>query len=115
VDPDTLNVNTVFGGAKRVVGSQDFRGGEVVAIFGGVELDLRQAGMAGDSAVLEITAIFGGVELKIPQHWSAVVEGAGIFGGYSDETLQPNPAQFPGAKRLIVKGSAVFGGVEVKN
>ena len=95
--------------------SQDFQGGEVVAIFGGVELDLRQAGMTGDSAVLEINAIFGGVEIKIPRNWSAVVEGVGIFGGYADNSFQPDPAQGPGVKQLIVKGVAAFGGVDVKN
>jgi hypothetical protein len=111
----TVKIDAVFGGAKRVVTSQDFRGGEVVAIFGGVELDLRQAGMTADSAILEINAIFGGVELKIPRNWSAVVEGVGIFGGYADNSLQPDPAQGPGVKQLIVKGIAAFGGVDVKN
>jgi hypothetical protein len=110
-----VKIDAIFGGSKRVVTSQDFQGGEVVAIFGGVELDLRQAGMTGDSAVLEINAIFGGVEIKIPRNWSAVVEGVGIFGGYADNSFQPDPAQGPGVKQLIVKGVAAFGGVDVKN
>jgi hypothetical protein len=110
-----LKIDAVFSGRKRVVTSQDFPGGEVTAVFGGVELDLRQAGMAGDSALLEINAIFGGVELKIPRNWSVVMQGVGIFGGFSDSSFQPEPAQGPGVKQLIVKGSATFGGVEVKN
>jgi hypothetical protein len=110
-----VKIDAIFGGSKRVVTSQDFQGGEVAAIFGGVELDLRQAGMTGDSAVLEINAIFGGVELKIPRNWSAVVEGVGIFGGYADNSIQPDPALGPGVKQLIVKGLAAFGGVDVKN
>jgi hypothetical protein len=113
--PGTVKIDAVFGGAKRVVTSQDFQGGEVVAVFGGVELDLRQAGMTGDSAVLEINAIFGGVEIKIPRNWSAVVEGVGIFGGYGDNSIQPEPVQGPGVKQLIVRGVAAFGGVDVKN
>ncbi len=115
VGSGTVKIDAVFAGAKRVVTSQEFRGGEVVAVFGGVELDLRQAGMTGDSSVLEINAIFGGVELKIPRDWSAVVEGVGIFGGYADNSIQPEPAHGPGVKQLIVKGVATFGGVEVKN
>jgi hypothetical protein len=114
-DAGALKIDAIFGGAKRVVTSQDFQGGEVMAMFGGVELDLRQAGMAADSAILEINAIFGGVELKIPRNWSAVVQGTGIFGGYADNSFQPDPAQGPGVKQLIVKGVAVFGGVDVKN
>jgi hypothetical protein len=42
-----------------------------------------------------------------------VVEGTGVFGGYSDETI--HPPMTPETKRLIVKGGAVFGGVVVKN
>jgi len=112
---DRVKIDTVFGGAKRVVTNQDFHGGEVVSVFGGVELDLRQAGMIADSAVLEINAIFGGVELKIPRNWSAVVEGVGIFGGYVDNTIQPENPEMLGVKRLVVRGAAIFGGVEVKN
>lgn len=113
-DGNTVKIDAIFSGGKRVITTQDFQGGEIVTIFGGIELDLRQAGMVADSAVLEVNAIFGGVEVRIPQTWSAVVQGVGIFGGFGDNTLQPNP-DAPGVKRLIVKGGAVFGGVEVKN
>ena len=110
----TVKIDAIFSGGKRVITSQDFRGGPISALFGGVELDLRQAGMAGQSAVLDISAIFGGVEIRIPRNWSAVVQGVGIFGGFGDSTLQPDPRD-PGVKKLIVKGGAIFGGVEVKN
>jgi predicted membrane protein len=111
---NTLRMDAVFSGGKRVLTTQDFQGGDIVTIFGGVELDLRQAGMVADSAVLQINAIFGGVEVKIPGTWSADVEGMGIFGAFADNTLQPEP-QISNVKRLIVKGGAVFGGVDVKN
>jgi hypothetical protein len=110
-----LNEAAIFGGGKRKVTSQDFKGGELTAIFGGFEIDLRNAGMAGDSAVLEVNAIFGGAEIRIPDTWTAVVQGMGIFGGYGDDTRAPNPAANPQIKRLFVKGTAVFGGVSVKN
>jgi hypothetical protein len=112
--PDRINIDAIFSGGKRVITSQNFQGGAITTVFGGVELDLRQAGMAADSAVLEIDAIFGGVEVRIPANWSAVVHGVGIFGGFGDHTAQPYPP-LPDTRQLIVKGSAVFGGVEVKN
>ncbi len=112
--PGMLDESAVFGGGKRNIVSGDFRGGKVAAVFGGFELDLRKAGMAGDSAVLHIDAVFGGVELKIPENWSVVMKGTAIFGGYSDETVQPRE-DTPGFKRLFLEGSAVAGGVVVKN
>ena len=108
-----LNLTAVFGGGKRKITSDDFRGGTISAVFGGFELDLRSAVMRTNAAVLRIDAVFGGVEIKIPEGWCASVEGTGIFGGYSDETT--HPPMTPDTKRLIVKGGAVFGGVVVKN
>jgi hypothetical protein len=106
--------NAIFSGFKQKVTQDDFRGGYVSAIFGGGELNLRQAGMEGDSAVLEVSAIFGGVEIKVPRNWQVVAQGTGVFGGFADETEQPR-SDTPGLKRLIVKGEAVFGGVAIKN
>jgi len=109
-----LNEVALFGGGKRIITTQDFKGGEATAVFGGFELDLRKAGMAGDSATVELNAIFGGIELKVPQTWSVVLQGAGVFGGYTDESLQPDD-RIPGAKLLYCKGAAIFGGVVIKN
>jgi hypothetical protein len=108
-----LNLTAAFSGGKRRIVTDDFRGGVISAVFGGFELDLRKAVMKTNSAVLKIDAVFGGVEMRIPEEWCAVVEGVGIFGGYSDETL--HPPMTPETKRLILKGGAVFGGVVVKN
>ncbi len=109
-----LNVHAVFGGVERKVTSDDFRGGHVSAMFGGIDLNLRKAGMRGESAIVDISAVFGGVELKVPANWIVVVEGSSIFGGFSDKSAQPAP-DMPGVKRLFVRGSAVFGGVDIKN
>jgi predicted membrane protein len=103
----------IFGGSKRVVTAQDFRGGKVSTIFGGCALDLTGAAMVEDAAVLHVVALYGGSSIKIPTTWNAEVHGIGIFGGFGDQTVHP-PA-LPGTKRLIIKGAAMFGGVAIKN
>ncbi len=105
----------VFGGTRRRVSSQDFQGGEAFAMFGGVEIDLRQAATTREEVVIEINAIFGGVEVRVPETWNVMVRGAGIFGGYEDETMDTRVAPDGKQPRLIVNGFAVFGGVTVKN
>lgn len=110
----TFVANAIFSGFKRKITDGDFRGAHLTAIFGGGELNLRQATMDGDTAVVFATAIFGGIEIKVPESWQVTSEGTGIFGGFSDETVHP-PAGNPGMKRLVIRGEAVFGGVEVKN
>lgn len=114
--PGALNEVAVFSGIDKRVSSKNFTGGRVVAMFGGVELDLWQAEIEGDTAVLHIDAIFGGVELRVPDTWIVSSEGQGIFGGYSDSTHQrppSDPAQV--RKTLVIRGAAIFGGVEIRN
>jgi predicted membrane protein len=111
--PSYLNRWTAFGGGEIVSDAKDFQGGEVLAVFGGYSIDLRRASMAGPSATLHANALFGGVELRVPETWSVAVDGQPIFGGYIDSTKHPKPDSESG--RLILKGFAMFGGVEVKN
>jgi predicted membrane protein len=105
----------VFGGGEREVNSKNFRNARLFAVFGGYKLALRSADIEGEEAVVEANAIFGGGEIRVPEKWVVSVQGAGIFGGYEDKTrhFQPDPTQ--PRKSLVVKGVAVFGGIEVKN
>jgi hypothetical protein len=112
---DHLSEWAVFGGTRRRVNSQDFQGGEAFAMFGGVEIDLRQAATKREEVLIEINAIFGGVEVRVPETWDVLVRGAGIFGGYEDETMDNRVATDAKRPRLIVNGFAVFGGVTIKN
>ena len=89
-----------------------------LAIFGGIEIDLRQATIADEQAELTINALFGGCEIRVPDTWEIVAHGQGIFGGYVDSTKGNIPTEALGSmprKILILRGVAVFGGVEIKN
>jgi hypothetical protein len=115
-DTDTrgfVHEAAIFSGGKRVITSQEFVGGHVTAIFGGLVLDLRGADIKGDAARLNVAAIWGGMTVKVPPTWEVDMRGTGIFGGMSDRTIHP-PAGLA-TKRLIVKGAAMFGGVDVRN
>lgn len=113
---NSLDEATIFGGVNRRIDSQDFEGGRLSSVFGGIEIDLRKANTKKEEIVIEADAVFGGIELMVPEHWRVTVQGAGIFGGYEDQT-HSSPAASPDEKRphLIVTGSAVFGGVSIRN
>ncbi len=114
---DTVQGFALFGGVERRIHTSNFRGGEITAVFGGVEMDFRSAEIEGEEAIIYLDAVFGGIELVIPDRWMVVWDGQNIFGGYSDETRPPLP-DVPGAaakKRLILRGRALFGGISVKN
>jgi len=109
----SFSVFHIFGGGERRISSLSFEGGQVMVAFGGFKIDLRQADMQGTEAVIDASAVFGGGEILVPPTWTVVMDGLGLFGGYGDSTQHP-PATGP-TKNLIVKGLAMFGGVEVKN
>jgi len=111
-----LNHVAIFGGFNKRVTAQNFRGGKLIALCGGYQVDLRKADiLPGETAVIEAIALMGGGEIKVPENWLVSMDGVGIFGGYSDESHQlPQDNGVP-QKRLIVKGVAILGGVVVKN
>jgi predicted membrane protein len=116
-DQNATNVAAIFGGIERRISARDFRGGTVSAVFGGAELDFRDADMEGDEVVLEVNAVFGGAEIRVPENWRVEVRGQTLFGGYSDKTRDAASGDINAQKRktLILTGTTLFGGVEVKN
>lgn len=105
-----LDLTAVLGGFQRKVTTQDFRGGDLTSIMGGVDLDMRTASLNG-SAVLNVFALMGGISIKVPTDWTVELEGTPILGGFDEKTMQPKDA----SKRLLVRGTAIMGGVEIRN
>ena len=106
------NVN-IFSGTKKVILSKNFKGGDIVNIFGGSEIDLTQADMT-TPAILEVTAIFGGATLIVPSNWAIKSEAVTIFGGIGDKRKIVPSTESP-TKTLVLKGTMIFGGMEIKS
>src|SRR5258707_6726414 len=83
-DPLTmLNESAIFGGVQKRLGGKDFRGGQLQALFGGIEIDMRDADMAGTEKVLHANALFLGIQLSVPENWFVGTLGLGAFSGYT--------------------------------
>jgi predicted membrane protein len=108
---DQVDVDARFSAIKLQNDSTAFKGGRISAAFGGVELDLREAVMAGPEATLTIDGKFSGIELRVPRHWQVSVQMGATLGGVEDKTVPPAAAEH----RLVLRGETVFGGVEIKN
>ncbi|KAA3609754.1 MAG: hypothetical protein D8M58_09090 [Calditrichaeota bacterium] len=116
---DFINLTFILGGGDHKFTSQTLTGGKVTAIMGGGTIDLRQASCEGEDLVIEAFAFWGGVEIIVPFHWQVNIQASPIMGAVENNTT--SPAGIEGIevnlapKNLIIKGSAIMGGVEVKN
>ncbi len=105
----------IFSGCKRSNESSAFKGADLFAMFGGIDIDFSNAKMEGDTAEIGATAIFGGIELRIPQDWMVVSRATCILGGIEDRTRLKAPGESPTGKTIVITGLVMFGGVEIKN
>jgi hypothetical protein len=101
----------VMGGVGRGVASSDFAGGDVVAVMGGCDINLAAAKITSE-AVIDVLTFWGGVEIRVPRGWRIENRVLAILGGVTDKTDGNAPA---GAPTLIIRGSAIMGGVEIKH
>lgn len=107
----TVSAMAVLAGVNRGSTSKTFRGGDLTAVFGGCQIDLRQAAIEGE-AVIDVFAMWGGIEIRVPETWSVSGRVTPILGGYEDKT---RPVSDDANQRLLVRGLAIMGGVEIKN
>jgi predicted membrane protein len=117
VGGNNLEEFAVFSSVKRKIESQSFEGGEISSLFGGVEIDLRRAGISSPDrqALIRANAAFGGIEIRVPQSWRVLLQGSAIFGAYEDKTIPPRPEPGVEIPTLIIRGGTAFGAVVVKN
>ena len=108
-ESDEVALTAIFGGVELKSRAQAFRGGSVLAWFGGVAVDLREATLAPD-ARLSASALFGGVAIAVPEGWRVEANTRAIAGGV--EVKVPEPED-PDAPTLTIDASAAFGGVAV--
>jgi len=109
-----LLVRSVFSGVKKNIVSKNFQGGHISSVFGGAEIDLSQAEI-NSPVIIKFEVVFGGAKLVVPSHWSVQNEIDGIFHGVDDNRRFNPSANINPEKVLILKGSAVFGGIEIRS
>jgi len=109
---DYIDLVSVFGSTKRRIFSKAFKGGDIVNIFGGTELDLSQADIEGN-VVIDTVTLFGGVKILVPANWEVKSNITAIMGGVEDKRMAT--ANFTPTKKLVLTGTCTFGGVEIKS
>lgn len=110
--PTSREAKAVFSGVARRGQWVVPRRYRVKAVFGGVDLDLRQAQLEERETTIVAKAVFGGVNVVVPDDIAVVIDGSGVFGGFGGNAEDKQPPA--GAPVLRIVGRAVFGGVAVQ-
>jgi hypothetical protein len=105
---DRRNIIAVLGARK--IAPRDFDGARIVAVMGGCELDLTHAEMKQSPAVIEVFTLWGGIEIFVPETWEIVGEVTPFMAGFEVKVAPKGTPQ----RRLVVRGTALMGGVEIK-
>jgi hypothetical protein len=108
---DELALVAIFNGIDLANRSTAFRGGSLLAWFGGIALDLRDATLAPGARV-EARSLFGGVAIRVPTTWRVESASYAFAGGVDASTAAPDD---PDAPTLVVDAVSVFGGISITN
>jgi len=112
VSSDEIRSFNIFSGSELASNSRSFRGGNVGAVFGGADIDLRNAVLAPD-AVLDAFVMFGGLEIRVPEGWRVTTRGMPIFGGVENKTAKETLPE--DAPTLLISMTVLFGGLEIRH
>ena len=98
-----------FSGEELTFTGSEFKGASLNAIFGGIDINLKDA-VIGEDIVINSTAVFGGVDILVPNNVNVKVKSSSIFGG-TDNKMTENKENVP---TIYVKAFNLFGGTEIR-
>lgn len=107
-DSDELELVAIFDGIKLESRAGAFRGGSMLAWYGGIDADLREATMAPEGATLVVHALLGGVAIRVPTGWRVESALAAYAGGVAARGSEDDSAP-----TLRVEGFALCGGIAI--
>jgi predicted membrane protein len=106
---DSRQIWAVLNARKIRDNARDYAGNGIFTFMAGCELDLSEADIIHSPAIIDVFVMWGGVEIYVPDNWEIVGEVVPFMAGFEVKTGAGSPE-----RRLIVRGAAFMGGVEVK-
>lgn len=109
---DQIKGHTVFGDLEKVLNSQAFSGGTLSTVFGDTRLNLREAKLGHNGAVIDASVIFGDITIMIPQSWPLEIRSSTVLGSLKNNCRN---SQVSEGQRLIINAHVVFGDLKITN
>ncbi|WP_168712552.1 DUF1707 domain-containing protein [Streptomyces sp. A0958] len=119
--PERIGRPATSGGAFAFWGGFRRRGNWTVgrvftafAMWGGGDIDLREANFEDREVVIRCFTIMGGIHVTVPPDLNVDVRGIGIMGGFGEQA-KDDAVPAPDAPRVRITGFALMGGVGVEH
>lgn len=106
---NTSNYVAIFSGTEDNVSNEKFLGTNITAIFGGVELNLKDA-IIDQDVVINCTTVFGGIDLVLPDNVKIKTAGVPIFGGIENKKQNTVEEKAP---TVYINYICAFAGVDL--
>lgn len=105
-------INALFTGSENIYLDNSFKGATLDCTFGGIVLNLKNTILEDTETVIDVACSFGGIIIIVPESWNVTFDIKAILGGTNDKR---SVRVTKGDKSLLIRGSVVFGGVELKS
>lgn len=106
---EEIDLVAIFEGKELVSSAEPFYGGKVLAMCGGVLLDLRKTQPAPTGIRIDLAVMMGGVSVVVPDGWRVRFDGKMFLGGWSDNTRTTAEKDVP---TVIITGFVALGGLQ---
>ena len=100
--------NAIFAGEDLNFSGNSVSNMELSAIFGGMNIDLREAKIPNE-LLIEATSIFGGIDIFVPDDVCVKTTGTNIFGGNTNKKINNDSK-----KTIYIESLCLFGGIDIK-
>lgn len=111
IDGKVKKYFAIFSGVEEKIEDKKYKGSEILIIFGGVDIDLRNVKFDSKTAYINVLSAFGGATIIVPENVRVVTRGIPLFGGCENKARTNENFD----NELIVNYNIIFGGIEIKN
>ena len=95
--------------SQHIIEEDEFKNSKLDAIFGGIELDLRNAKLSSET-IIKASCIFGGIDIIVPKDVNVLLKSNAIFGGVDNNIINSKDNK----KTIYIESLCLFGGVDIK-
>ncbi|MBN1463874.1 MAG: hypothetical protein JXQ69_02180 [Paludibacteraceae bacterium] len=108
-----IKKNSVFASSEHIVLEPIFKGGYIKTVFGETKIDLRKTDIENEPVRIDVDVAFSGMTIFVPSNWQVQLNVNSVFGAFEDKRSFKEKSD--ANKTLIIYGSIVFGGGEIRN